>query len=86
VTDPTYVRIVLLLTRAFSGANPFFLGKLGGRGERETERTLNALAEKGLAISDSVDRWVLTEKGLAACSPSHRERPGSVPEYRRGPR
>jgi hypothetical protein len=79
MNDPTYARIVLLLTRAFSGANPFFLGKLGGRSERETAQTLNALAEKDLAISDGVDRWILTEKGVAACNPQHRERPGSVP-------
>jgi hypothetical protein len=79
MNDPTYARIVLLLTRVFSGANPFFLGKLGGRNEQETAKALNALAEKDLAISDGVDRWILTEKGLAACNPQHRERPAGEP-------
>jgi hypothetical protein len=65
-----HIRIILLLTRVYSGANPFFLGRLGGRDERETARTLAVL------------EWVLTEAGLKACSPPRSERPGNIVKHR----
>jgi hypothetical protein len=81
MTDPTYLRLILLLTRVYSGANPFFLGKLGGRGEGETALTLGALAEQGLAVEGEGARWTLTETGLAACQPQFPDRPGSIVKY-----
>jgi hypothetical protein len=82
--DPTYLRIVLLLTRVYSGANAFWLSKLGGRDERETARTLAVLEKQGLAFAGDGGRWLLTEAGLAACKPPRSERPGSIVKQRRG--
>jgi N6-adenosine-specific RNA methylase IME4 len=84
MTDQTYTRIILLLTRVYSGANPFWLSRLGGRDERETAETLAMLERRGLAFSGDGARWILTEAGEAACQPPRSERPGSIIKQRRG--
>jgi hypothetical protein len=79
MTDPVYARTILLLVRVYTGSGPFLLGRLAGRGERETARTLVELARQGLAVQGGEERWTLTEAGRAALNPTPSVRPGSVP-------